>query len=82
MPGYESITFNGLVAPAGTPRAILLRLNEEVGKVVRAPELRKRYIERGIELVSSASPDEFTAYMKAEIDKTGKLAHAAGIKPE
>jgi len=80
--GYESITFNGLVAPAGTPPAALARLHEETGKVVRNPELRKRYLERGVELVASASPDEFTAYIKAEIDKTGKLAREAGIRPE
>jgi tripartite-type tricarboxylate transporter receptor subunit TctC len=82
VPGYESITFNGLVAPAGTPRAVIIRLHEETGKVVRNSELRKRYIERGVELVASASPEEFAAYMKAEIDKTGKLAREAGIKPE
>jgi tripartite-type tricarboxylate transporter receptor subunit TctC len=82
LPGYESITFNGLVAPAGTPRAIVGRLHEETGKVVRQPELRKRYLERGVELVSSVSPEAFAAYMKAEIDKTGRLAREAGIKPE
>jgi len=80
--GYESITFNGLMAPAGTPRAALTRLHEETGKVVRNAELRKRYAERGIELVASASPEAFAAYIKAEIGKTGKLAREAGIKPE
>ena len=80
--GFEDITFNGLVAPVGTPREILVRMNEEVGKVVRAPALRNRFIERGIELKSSASPDEFTAYIKAEFDKKAKLARDAGIKIE
>jgi tripartite-type tricarboxylate transporter receptor subunit TctC len=80
--GFEDITFNGLVAPAGTPREIVLRMNEEVGKVVRAPALRNRFIERGIELKSSASPDEFAAYIKAEFDKKAKLAREAGIKIE
>ena len=80
--GFEDITFNGLVAPAGTPREILVRMNEEVSKVVRAPALRSRFIERGIELKSSASPDEFTAYIKAEFDKKAKLARDAGIKIE
>lgn len=79
-PGYEDITFNGLVAPAGTPREILARLNAEVGKVVRTPTLRSRFIERGVELTSSASPEEFTAYVKAEVDKKGKLVREAGIK--
>jgi tripartite-type tricarboxylate transporter receptor subunit TctC len=80
--GFEDITFNGLVAPAGTPREILLRVNEEVSKVVRAPALRNRFIERGIELKASASPEEFTAYIKAEFDKKAKLARDAGIRLE
>jgi tripartite-type tricarboxylate transporter receptor subunit TctC len=79
-PGYEDITFNGLVAPAGTPREILARLNAEVAKVVRNPGLRNRFIERGVELTSSAAPEEFTAYIKAEADKKGRLVREAGIK--
>ncbi len=82
LKGYEEITLNGLVAPAGTPREALTKLNAEVSRVTRLPELRKRYIERGIELVSSASPDEFTVYIKAEFDKKAKLAREAGIKME
>ena len=80
VPGFEDITFNGLVAPAGTPREILVRINEEVAKVMRTPALNKRFIERGVELKASASPEEFTAYIKAEFDKKAKLARDAGIK--
>ncbi|MEK7876867.1 MAG: tripartite tricarboxylate transporter substrate binding protein [Pseudomonadota bacterium] len=82
VPGFEDITFNGLVAPAGTPREILVRLNEEVAKVVRMPALHKRFLERGVELKASASPEEFTAHIKAEFEKKGKLAREAGIKLE
>jgi tripartite-type tricarboxylate transporter receptor subunit TctC len=82
LPGYDSFTYNGLVAPAGTPRTIVGRLHEETGKVVRNASLRARYGERGVDLVGSASPEEFTAYIKADIEKTGRLAREAGIKPE
>ena len=82
LKGYEEITFNGLIAPAGTPREVLVRLNSEVSRIVRLPELRKRYLERGIELASSESPDEFTAYIMAEFDKKARLARAAGIRIE
>lgn len=78
--GFEDITFNGLVAPAGTPREILVRMRDEVAKVVRTAALRDRFIERGVELKASASPDEFAAYIKAEFDKKAKLAKDAGIK--
>jgi tripartite-type tricarboxylate transporter receptor subunit TctC len=81
-PGFEDITFNGLVAPAWTPREILVRLNDEVAKVVRAPNLHKRFLERGVELKASASPEEFSAHVKAEVEKKGKLAREAGIKLE
>lgn len=82
VPGYEDITFNGLMAPAGTPRAILDRLNAEVAKAVRVKVLRERFLERGVELTSSPSPESFTAYVKAEFYKKAKLARQAGIKPQ
>ena len=82
VPGYEDTTFNGLMAPAGTPREILVRLNAEVAKAVRVPELRKRFLELGVELTASASPDDFTAYVKAEFEKKARLAREAGIKME
>jgi len=80
--GFEDITFNGLVAPAGTPRDILVRVRDEVAKVVRIPAVHDRFIERGVELKASASPEEFTAYIKAEFDKKAKLAKDAGIRLE
>ena len=80
--GYEDITFNGLMAPAGTPREILVRVQEEVAKAVRAPELHKRFLDRGVELTASSSPEDFTAYVKAEAEKKGKLVREAGIRME
>jgi tripartite-type tricarboxylate transporter receptor subunit TctC len=82
LKGYEEITLNGLIAPAGAPREALARLHAEVSRIVRLPELRKRYIERGIELVASASPDEFTAAIKTEFDKKAKLARDTGMRLE
>jgi tripartite-type tricarboxylate transporter receptor subunit TctC len=82
VPGYEDITFNGLVAPAGTPRAVLVQVQQAVAKAVSAPELYNRFIERGVELKASASPEEFSAYVKAELEKKARLAREAGIKAE
>jgi tripartite-type tricarboxylate transporter receptor subunit TctC len=82
LAGYEDITFNGLVAPAGTPHEILVRLNRAVAGAVSEPDLHKRFIERGIELKASASPEDFSAYIKAEFEKKKRLAQEAGIKPE
>jgi len=82
MRGFEDITFNGLVAPAGTPREILVRLNAEVAKAVANPELRQRFIQQGVELTASASPDDFMTYIRAEFVKKAKLAREVGIKIE
>jgi tripartite-type tricarboxylate transporter receptor subunit TctC len=82
LAGFEDITFNGLVAPAGTPHDVLVRLNRAVAGAVSEPELYKRFIERGIELKASASPEEFGAYIRAEAEKKKRLAQEAGIKPE
>jgi len=82
VPGYEDITFNGLVAPAGTAREILVRLNRAVAEAVSAPDLYKRFIERGVELTASASPDAFTEHIKTEFEKKGRLAREAGIRSE
>lgn len=80
--GFEDITFNGLVAPAGTPRDIVARLHAAVAKAVRVPELNKRFLERGVELAASASPDDFAAHIRAEFVKKAKLIREAGIKVE
>jgi tripartite-type tricarboxylate transporter receptor subunit TctC len=82
LAGYEDITFNGLVAPAGTPREILLRLNRAVAGAVSEPDLHKRFLERGIELKASPSPEAFTEHIKAEFETKKRLAQEAGIKPE
>lgn len=80
MRGFEDITFNGLVAPAGTPREVLVRLNAAVAKAVAAPQPRGRFLELGVELTASESPEAFMEYIRAEFVKKAKLARAAGIK--
>lgn len=82
LPGYEDFTINGLLAPAGTPREILARLHREVAKITVSPDLHKRFIEQGIELAASSSPDDFTAYIKEEVARYAKLARESGIKAE
>ncbi len=78
--GFEDITFNGLVAPAGTPRELRVRIQQEVAKAVGTAKLRERFIERGVELKASASPEEFAALVKTEFDKKAKLAREANIR--
>lgn len=79
LKGFSDSTFNGLMAPAGTPREILERLRGEVARVVAIAELRDRFREQGIELIASASPDDFTVFLRKEVDQFTKLAHQVGL---
>ena len=82
LANFEDVTWNGLVAPAGTPKDVLDRLHAEIAKVVNRPDFRKRYEERGIEMGASHSPAAFSAYIRSEADGFVKLVQDAGIKVE
>ena len=80
--GYDVMTYNGLLAPAGTPREIVLRLHGEVTKAVQVPELRARFQQQAIDLAASVAPEEFAAYLKNELARNVKLARDAHIRME
>jgi tripartite-type tricarboxylate transporter receptor subunit TctC len=82
VPGYEDVTYNGLAAPAGTPRDVVARLHAAVVKAVNVPELKKQFEERGIDLVASGSPEEFAAFIKKDVEDFAKLAREANIKAD
>ena len=79
MPGYEAITWFGLLAPAKTPKQIVARLNELIVKVVRAPELKSQFEILGYDAVGG-SPDEFSAFIRAESEKYAKVVKLSGAK--
>ena len=76
---FHDSTFNGLVAPVGTPREIIERLRAEVAKVATLPELRKRFNEQGIELIGSSSAEEFAGFLRKQAEEFAVLARQAGI---
>ena len=79
LPGYEWSLMSGMFAPAGTPAAVINRLNLEIVRVLRTPEVRERFLNTGIEIVGS-SPEEFAAIVKSDTAKTAKVIKEAGIK--
>ncbi|MEK7876473.1 MAG: tripartite tricarboxylate transporter substrate binding protein, partial [Pseudomonadota bacterium] len=81
LPGYESVNWFGLLAPAGTPSDIIARLHKESVAVLRAPNIKERFAADGTEAVGS-SPEEFAAFIKAETVKWAAVVKAAGITPE
>lgn len=81
VPGYEAVQWYGVLAPAATPRDIVSRLHAGVVRALQNPDVRQRLLNDGAEPVGS-SPEEFTAYLRAETAKWAKVIQAAGIKPE
>lgn len=81
-PGYEDVTLNMLLAPAGTPKEIVQRLHAELVKAYAQPAMVAQFAERGIDLVASASPEEFGQLIRSEVARLGKLANEVGIKAE
>jgi len=81
VPGYEAVQWYGLLAPAATPRDIIVKLHTGVVRALQNPEVRQRLLNDGAEPVGS-SPEEFAAYLRSETAKWAKVIQAAGIKPE
>lgn len=79
VPGYEAITWFGLLAPAKTPKPIIARLNDVMVKVVHAPDLKSQLEIQGYDPVGS-SPEEFAAFIRAESEKYAKVVKFSGAK--
>ncbi len=77
--GYEVTTWFAMLAPAGTPRPIVTRLNETVAKVVRTPELKAQFEGLGYE-VGGGSAQDFAAHLRAELEKYARVVKASGAK--
>jgi len=78
VPGYESSTWFGPLAPAKTPREIIVKLNAELMKILQRPDVRARFAAEGIEALGG-TPEEFGVYVKAEIERWGRVIKAAGV---
>ena len=81
LPGYEYVTWYGVLAPAATPKEIVNRLGAELAKVARQAEMRDRLSSEGGEAVGS-SPEEFAAYLKTELAAAVKLVKIANLRAE
>ncbi len=81
VPGYEANNWWGILAPAGTPRAIIDRLHEEVSVILRSTETQKRFSSEGAETVRMA-PAEFGKFIAAETVKWARVVKEAGIRAE
>ncbi|MEN3365318.1 MAG: hypothetical protein V7606_2592 [Burkholderiales bacterium] len=78
VPGYDATVWLALLAPAGTPKEIVNKLNAEVGKVMSGPDAAKAFAAAGVE-VGVSTPQEMTQYMAQEHERWGKVVKEAGI---
>jgi len=81
VPGYEAVNWIGLVAPAGTPAAIVAKLQQEIAAIQDTPELQKQFAAEGVEAMRMAQAD-FGAFMAQEMGKWERVVKEGGIKPE
>jgi len=79
--GYEASTASGVLAPAKTPREIVVRLNRDLVAILQAPEIRERFAAQGLEAVGSTR-EQYAEHLRAEFAQNAKVIKAAGIKIE
>ena len=79
LPGFSAVSWMGFVAPAKTPAPIIAKLSEAMVKVAKQPDMQKYFLDQGVEPMP-LNAEEFGGFIKAEVAKWGKAAHAAGAK--
>lgn len=81
LPGFEVLTWFGILATAGTPREIVNRLNKEILQVVAQPAVKEQLLKLGFEVLTN-TPEEYAAYLKQEHARWGKVIRDLGLKAE
>lgn len=81
LPGFEFDTWYGLFAPAKTPRHVVRQMSDEVLRILNMPDVRERFTLRGA-VARASSPEDFDKFVRAEVDKLGKIVKAAGVKAD
>ena len=81
MPGFEAVSWGGVMVPANTPRPIVVKLNVEVNRILKLPDFRERLAKVGAE-TAGGTPEEFQAYLAAETEKWARVAKTANIRVE
>jgi tripartite-type tricarboxylate transporter receptor subunit TctC len=81
LPGYDAATWGGILAPAGTPKEIIAKLNASINAALKMEDVRAKLQGAGIE-IQGGTPEQFGNVIKSEVDKWGSIVKAAGIKPD
>jgi tripartite-type tricarboxylate transporter receptor subunit TctC len=81
VPGYEAALWFGIIAPAGTPEAVVAKINADVKRIIQSPEMRAKFALQGADPIGSTQA-EFLAFMRAEYEKWGRVIRQAHIAPQ
>lgn len=81
LPQFESVAAQGIFAPAGTPREVVQKLNTEIARIIRLPDVRAKWDQLGAEPVDN-TPQQFTSWLSTEAQKWGKVIQVSGAKPD
>ena len=81
IPGFELVTWHGMMVAPGTPRALVQRLNREFNALLQQPDVKNRMESSGLQ-VTGGPPEDFAAILKRDYEKYGAALRAAGVKPE
>ncbi|MCE5283056.1 MAG: tripartite tricarboxylate transporter substrate binding protein [Deltaproteobacteria bacterium] len=81
LPGFDASTWGGVAVPAGVPQGIVKKLNGEIAKILKMPDVQAKLAAQGA-LPVGGTPQEFTAFIKSETAKWGKVIRDANVKPE
>ena len=81
LPGYDASTWGGILAPAGTSKEIVLKINSSINAALKLDDVRKRLMGAGIE-IQGGTPEQFAYVIRTEVEKWGRVTKAAGIQPE
>ena len=81
LPGFEASSWYGISAPGGTPKDVLFKLNQEIGRIINAVDVREQLAREGAEVIGG-TPERYGAFYRAEIEKWAKVIRAASIRLE
>ncbi len=81
VPGYEAVIWLGIMAPTGTPKAIVEKLNVEITRIANAPEMKAAWAKQGA-VAMSMTPEEFGRFMREDIEKWARIVKISGARPD
>jgi len=81
LPGFDVSAWNGILAPRGTPREIVMKLNAEIARIAKLPDVKERAASQGAEMTIE-TPEYFGTYIKGQVEKWGKVVRSSGMKAD